>query len=184
MHTDAFPPCPVHGPILPAVPHGYIGGAIPQKCSTCELEFEGSCQRAMSQLGRFLSLDYGPCRVNGSTQPVRYENQFITSRVDVPEKCTTCRFLTYLSVYGFRCGEDAEIWGRPLKTLDWGSWHPEFIYVELPQPKITTRPLIERLWQRDLLGFLKEYRRVNPDTALSEAREDDARLLQLITEQN
>ena len=164
--------------------HMLSRGAVPNKCSDCQFLFEGECTRAMKSLGRFMALDHGTCRVSGSTDPVRFENQFLTSVVEIPRKCSNCALLQIDSIRGFTCGQDAHIWGNFPRELDWGSWHPEYFYVELPQPKMTRRALIEQLWARDLVGFLKEYRRINPDTAMSEARDDYARLLQLISGQD
>ncbi|ULH14389.1 hypothetical protein MF271_10080 [Deinococcus sp. KNUC1210] len=172
MYIDAFPACTVEGPIYPAVPFDYIAGSIPQKCSQCSMQFEGSCRRGMSLLGRFLSLDYGPCRLSGSTHPAFFEDTFIASKVEVPKKCTTCKLLRYDGIYGFRCAEDADVWGQSLKALDWGAWEPDALYVELVAPKITTKLLVKAAKDHDLVAFVKEYRRINPNVSIVEAKED------------
>ena len=77
MHKLYFPACPVEGPIEPPVPFSHFGtrGAIPSKCGSCKLEFEGGCMRYMDKLKRYMHLDYGPCGISGPTNPVIYEDQ-------------------------------------------------------------------------------------------------------------
>lgn len=173
MYHLAFPVCPVEGPIEPPVPYShFLEGAVPKKCSTCEFLFEGECTRAFEQLGRYLNLDHGFCGVPGSTDPVRYENKWMVSKVKVPRKCSTCHFLSVGDVRGFICRKDQHIWGSFPRSLDWGSWEPDGIYVELPFPKVTTRQLYLAAKKRDLVAFIQEYRRANPSTSIQEARED------------
>jgi hypothetical protein len=88
-----------------------------------------------------LHLDHGPCGIDGPTDPVVYDDEFVTSKVEVPRKCAKCVFLAIDRVYGFHCTKDADKWGDFHRGLDWGAWEPDFIYVELPQPKVTTRDL-------------------------------------------
>src|SRR5262245_26778416 len=101
MHKHYFPPCPVDGPIEPPVPYGHMGasGAVPNKCRSCPNLFEGSCLRSIKEVGRYLHLDYGPCGIPGPTDPVIYEDEFITSKVTVPRKCATCHFLKFHQIF-------------------------------------------------------------------------------------
>jgi hypothetical protein len=175
MYTKYFPACTVKGPIEPAVPFGHwvFRGAVPNKCSSCKHLFESECTRASEYIGkRYLHLDHGPCGVDGPTDPVLYEDQFMVAIVTVPRKCTECWFLKQDSIDGFHCGKDADIWGDFHRSLDWGAWAPNRIYFELPFPKITTRVLSEFAYQDDLIGFIKEHRRVNPSPSLEEAKKD------------
>jgi len=66
MHKLYFPRCPVDGPIEPPVPYNHmgIGGAIPNKCGSCDFLFEGGCTRFFDELQRYTHLDYGPCGVD------------------------------------------------------------------------------------------------------------------------
>jgi hypothetical protein len=121
---------------------------------------------------RWMHLNHGPCGVHGPTDPAYFEDDFVTAKVSVPRKCLRCRFLKHDSIYGFHCTKDADIWGDFHRSLDWGAWSPNRIYFELPFPKITTRALSEFAYQDDLIGFIKEYRRVNPDLSLEEAKKD------------
>ena len=185
MHSQYFPACPVDGPIEPVVPfaHMFSVGAVPNKCSSCRFLFEGECNRASEfngdqsiHLGSmhlgYMRLDHGPCGVNGPTDPAFYEDKFVKAEVSVPRKCTTCRFLNIDSIHGFHCGKDSEIWGDFHRGLDWGAWSPDRIDLELPAPKVTTRALSELAHQNDLIGFIKEHRRVNPGVSLEEAKTD------------
>ena len=126
MYRKVFPRCEVEGSLEP-VAFSHFGSTdhIPRKCAECENMFEGECVRAMDQVEDYLSLDYGPCRKSGLCNPVLFEDQFIKSKVFVPEKCRDCFNLKYHAVFGFRCHEDDQIWGRYGKTLDWGHWSPD-----------------------------------------------------------
>ena len=175
MHTKYFPACPVDGPIEPAVAFGHMisRGAVPNKCSSCKHLFEGECTRASENIaGRYLHLDHGPCGIDGPTDPVYYEDKFVTAKVSVPRKCLQCRFLKHDSIDGFYCSKDAEIWGDFHRGLDWGTWVPDRIYVELPFPKINTRALMDLAHENNLIAFIKEYRRVHPGLSIAEAKQD------------
>lgn len=178
MHRFYFPACPVEGPIDPPVPYSHFGsrGCIPNKCSTCDCFFEGGCTRFMAELKRYMHLDYGPCGIQGPTDPVHYEDNFITSKVEIPRKCRKCIFLFYDSIRGFECSKDKEKWGDCHRGLDWGTWHPDRVYIQLPEPKVTSKLLVDALNAGDLITFLKEYRRTNPGVPYSEAKEDFDRL--------
>lgn len=126
----------------------------------------------MGKLGRYLNLDHGFCGVPGPTDPVGYENRWMVAKVEVPRKCSTCHFLSVDDFRGFICRKDRQIWGAFPRSLDWGSWQPDAVYIELPFPKVTTRKLFLAAKDRDLIEFIKEYRRVNPGASMQEARED------------
>ncbi|ANE44161.1 hypothetical protein SU48_10700 [Deinococcus puniceus] len=75
-------------------------------------------------------------------------------------------------VRGLKCGKDTHIWGDFPRSLDWGTWHPDYIFVDLPFPKITTRLMGQTVQESDLIAFIKEYRRVNAGSSMAEAKED------------
>jgi hypothetical protein len=163
MHKSYFPRCKVPGAIVPPTPFSHLGciGAVPNKCGSCDQLFEGGCRRGMTEFGMtdYLHVDHGECAVNGPTDPVFYSSQYITSKVTVPRKCTTCRWLENDKINGFYCAKDQEIWGDFHRGLDWGAWRPDRIYIELPQPKITTPALSDCAHQNDVVAFIKEHRR-------------------------
>ena len=84
MHKFYFPSCKVNGDIEPPVPFNHMGiaGAVPNKCGSCPHLFEGGCTRYIDSVNQYLHLDFGPCKVNGPTDPVIYEDDFIKSKVD------------------------------------------------------------------------------------------------------
>jgi hypothetical protein len=174
MHSRYFPPCPVDGPIDPPVAFGHVclTGAVPAKCAQCPHLFEGECTRYIEDVGQYLHLDYGPCGINGSTDPVTFENQFVKAKVEVPRKCATCRHLAVHSIHGFHCTKDSDKWGDFHRGLDWGSWRPDFVYLQLPLPKITTRELSQHAFANDLVAFVREHRRINPGLAVEDAKND------------
>ncbi len=184
MHRFYFPPCPVDGPIDPPVPFSHMGtvGAIPNKCSGCVHSFEGSCTRFMEEVQRYMHLDFGPCGISGPTDPVIYEDQFVISKVEIPRKCAKCRFLFSHPIFGFTCRKDEEKWGQCYRGLDWGAWSPDTIYLELPQPKVTTKALVRFAREGDLASFVIEHRRINPGLSLAEARSDFARFIELLAQ--
>jgi hypothetical protein len=173
MHNKYFPVCTVNGDIEPTVPYKHmgIGGNIPNKCSKCSRLFEGECLRGIDSVGRYLNLDYGPCHINGPTDPVVYDNEFLSSKVTVPRKCTKCVFLNYKPIYGFICESDKDKWGGWHRGLDWGNWKPDSIYIELPYPKVTSRELHRAALDGNEIEFLKEYRRINPGSTFMDAKE-------------
>ena len=172
MYQRYFPKCTVNEPIEPPVAFAhFFEGAIPKKCSECNNLFEGECLRAVDKTG-YLHLDYGDCGISGPTDPVIFENRFITSKVYVPRKCSKCVFLKVDSISGFICTKDKEIWGAFARGLDWGSWSPDHIYLQLEPPKVTTRLLSELAFKNDKISFIKEYRRVNPELSMQEAVDD------------
>jgi len=134
--------------------------------------FEGSCLRYSEKVNSYLHLDHGPCSVQGPTDPVFYENNFIRSKVKVPRKCASCIYLKNDSIYGFHCTQDKEKWGDFHRSLDWGAWQPDSIYIDLPLPKVTTKKMIECVKNNNQIEFIKEYRRVNRGLDLAEAKSD------------
>lgn len=174
MHKYYFPVCPVDGPIEPPVPFGHLGvsGAVPNKCSHCPKLFEGGCTRYIEDVGHYLHLDYGDCGIPGPTDPVIYRDEFIVSEVEIPRKCSTCVYLEFDRIRGFCCRKDSAKWGELERGLDWGTWRPDTIYLELPFPKVTTRALAVHANSGDLIAFIKEYRRVNPGVSHQEAKND------------
>jgi len=174
MHHRYFPPCPVDGPIEPPVPFAHMvsNGAVPKKCSECQHLFEGECTRYMEEVKDYLHLDHGPCGVEGPTDPVVFENEFLLGKVEVPRKCSTCKYLSVSPIYGFHCTKDANKWGDFHRGLDWGSWQPDHVYLHLEPPKVTTRALSQHAFADDLVAFIKEHRRINPRTSIEEAKAD------------
>jgi len=184
MHRLYFPACPVEGPIDPPVPYGLMGmhGAIPKKCSECRHCFEGGCTRFFEEVQRYMHLDFGPCGIDGPTNPVVYEDTYVVAKVEIPRKCSRCRFLFHDSIYGFTCRKDEEKWGGCYRGLDWGAWSPDRIYIELPHPKLTTKALVDAAHSEDLIGFIGEHRRINPGLSITEAKEDYSLFRSLISQ--
>ena len=174
MHSKYFPTCPIDGPIEPPVPFAHMGsrGAVPKKCSECEHLFEGECTRHIDEVGHYLHLDHGPCGIDGPTDPVPYEDEFIKAKVEIPTKCSTCVYLAVDRIRGFHCTKDSDKWGDFHRGLDWGAWQPAYINLLLPPPRVTTKALSQHAFNNDLAAFIKEYRRINPETSIEEAKRD------------
>ncbi|MFZ6719107.1 hypothetical protein [Undibacterium sp. Ji49W] len=174
MHSFYFPSCKIEGDIEPPVPFNHMGrvGAVPNKCGSCNHLFEGGCTRYIDLVNKYLHLDYGPCKIDGPTDPVVYEDEFIEGKVEVPRKCSKCYFLKFDRIYGFICTHEEGKWGKYYRGLDWGAWEPESIYLQLPLPKVTTKILSKYVMQNDLIGFIKEYRKCNPSLSIAEAKKD------------
>jgi len=182
MYRKYFPKCPVDGPIEPPVAFGHLAsrGAVPKKCSNCQHLFEGECIRYIEEVGHYLHLDHGPCGIDGPTDPVTYEDTFITSKVEVPRKCAKCNFLAVDWIFGFHCTKDAGKWGEFHRSLDWGAWEPDCIYLTLPPPKITTKELSRSAQRNDKVAFIKEHRRINPGLSIEEANSDFAHFRRIL----
>lgn len=174
MHRRYFPSCPIDGPIEPPVPFGHMAsrGAVPKKCAECQHLFEGECTRNIQEVGHYLHLDHGPCGIDGPTDPVVYEDQFIQSKVEIPRKCSNCNYLGFHQVFGFLCRKDAGKWGDFHRGLDWGTWVPDSIDLQLALPKVSTKELCLYARQNDMMAFIREYRRINPGFTIEEARAD------------
>ncbi len=175
MQRLYFPPCPVEGPIEPPVPFGHMGttGAIPNKCGHCKLQFEGGCLRVST---RFMHLDYGPCGIHGPTDPVFIENDLVHPGVEVPRKRSSCVHFFHDHIHGLICNKDQEKWGGFPRGLDWGTWEPEWIYLDIPLPRRSSKALIGHAYKNESTPFILEHRRLNPDLPLTVAREDFAML--------
>ncbi len=174
MHKNYFPTCKVEGDIEPPVPFNHlgIGSAVPNKCGSCSHLFEGGCTRFADLVNRYLHLDHGPCGVNGPTDPVFFEDEYLQSKVEIPRKCSKCIFLKTAINRGFFCGKDEDKWGDYHRGLDWGAWEPDSIYLQLPLPKVTTKALSVYVKNENLIEFIKEYRKRNPGLSITEAKKD------------
>lgn len=182
MHRRYFPSCPVDGPIEPPVPFGHMGlhGAVPKKCSECQHLFEGDCTRYIKDIGHYLHLDYGACGVAGPMDPVIYEDNYLTSKAEIPRKCSKCAFLSVNRIHGFHCLKDKDKWGDFYRGLDWGAWEPECIYLQLPRPKVTSKKLSLFARQNDMISFIQEYRRINPGLSIKAAKTDFRHFQQIL----
>jgi hypothetical protein len=89
-------------------------------------------------------------------------------------------YLDFDRVRGFCCRKDSKKWGAFERGLDWGTWEPDNIYLELPPPKVTTKNLSVHAKSGDLIMFIKEYRRVNPGTSMEEAKSDYRRFRSIL----
>lgn len=160
--------------------HMGIVGAVPNKCGSCKNLFEGGCRRYLELTNQYLHLDYGPCLVNGPTDPVIYEDAFLKAKVEVPRKCSRCFHLKLDRTRGFYCSQDQDKWGAFPRGLDWGAWEPDSIYLQLPLPKLTTKMLSIFVKRNDIIGFISEYRKVNPGLSITEAKSDFFYLLEIL----
>ncbi|MDF1746507.1 MAG: hypothetical protein P1V19_22615, partial [Gimesia sp.] len=162
MYRKAFPKCEVTGSLEPVeFNHGGSTKHIPRKCYECSNLFEGECTRAMEQVQGYLSLDYGACRESGDCKPVLVEDDFIRSKVYVPAKCVRCRFLEYHANFGFRCHEDAELWGCYGKALDWGHWSPELPNIGLESGHQISMDLLQSVQEKNEVEAIKIFRSLN-----------------------
>ncbi len=178
MYRQAFPRCTVFGPVDP-VPYSHmlLSGAIPRKCRSCRYLFEGSCTRATVQVEGYLALDHGPCAVKGPTHPVLVESQYFVSKLHVPAKCKTCSYLNCSPSTGFFCGLDTEKWGHFPRTLDWGSWSPEFPNLGLKSGRSVTVQFLRAVKERDEAAAIRVFREEHADASFKEAREAYAELV-------
>ena len=185
MHRKYFPNCKITGPIEPPVPFSHMGtrGAVPAKCAGCNHLFEGGCTRQIDIIGDYLHLDHGPCGVDGPTDPVIYEEDYVIGKVEVPRKCAACHFLKIKTAWGFVCTKDHEKWGDLHRGLDWGTWSPDSLYLRLPPPKMTTKALSDAVFNDDLVAFIRELRRINPGLSIKEAKSDFAYLRHMVDRQ-
>ncbi|WP_146564742.1 hypothetical protein [Posidoniimonas corsicana] len=101
-----------------------------------------------------------------------YEDGFISAKVAVPRKCVSCVHLQVDNVHGFHCLKDADKWGHFHRGLDWGSWRPDHVYLQLAPPKVTTKALSDHAFTGNQLAFIKEHRRINPGLSIREAKSD------------
>lgn len=183
MYRKSFPKCTVNGPLDP-VPfsHGASEGAIPRKCSTCVNKFEGDCLRADAQMAGYLNLDYGPCGIEGSTNPIQIA-EINGAPVFVPEKCKGCGFFEEDDFRGFVCRKDADKWGDSPRSLDWGDWEPDYplvgLILKVPtrsgyyfrNTAVISREIILLIQYGEKTKALKLFRKVNEIKTSKEARE-------------
>jgi hypothetical protein len=142
--------------------------------------FEGGCARALETQPEYLHLDHGPCGIAGPTDPVAYQNRYFSAKVNIPRKCASCSYLVIDRYRGFDCGKDRSIWGEWMRGLDWGTWRPDRVYLALPPSKLTTSAMVDAVYDDDLVAFVRESRRVNPDVSIAETKRDFADLRQRI----
>ena len=142
MLKHYFPICKNDGPIYPVDEFKHMGliTVIPKKCSECMYLFEGECTRNIDEVGRYLYLDHGPCGIYGPTDPLTHVSSSTIFKIEIPRKCAKCDYLEgFFNVQGivdgFSCGKDKDIWLGFNRNLDWGSWEPDWIYIDLPHPK-------------------------------------------------
>jgi hypothetical protein len=172
MHINYFPACPVDGPIEPLVYYKYSGTFVPNKCSTCKHFFEASCNRVFAAGGNhWMELDFGPCGIDGPTDPIKFEIDLFISKVTIPRKCRQCEYLKVDLSWGFQCRK-TQFRGGTLRGLDWGSWIPDKAYLELPPGKNTSREMSESVHQNNWDLFLKEYQFYNSGLSIEEAKRD------------
>ena len=138
--------------------------------------FEGGCLRAVEQVKGYLALDHGPCPVKGDTKPLLHETKYMTSKVYVPTKCATCRYLGFSSSYGFVCEFEAERWGQSRRTLDWGTWSPEHPNLGLSTGRPVPPEMLQAVQANKEADGIKAFRDAFPDSTIREARDAFAEL--------
>ena len=136
-----------------------------------------------SSVGHYMHLDHGPCGIDGPTDPVESEDRSSGFKAEIPRKCSTCRYLSFDTIFGFHCTKDRRKWGDHHRSLDWGTWEPEYIYLQLSLPKISTKQLSVYAKQNDLMAFIKEHRRINPGLSIEEAKRDFAHFREVLERQ-
>lgn len=177
MFRTAFPRCTVPGSV-DRVPYGhFMWGAIPQKCRSCDHLFEGGCTRAIEQVQGYLALDHGPCPIKGPTNPVLVDTPYYTSKVYVPSKCQSCRYLELDRIRGFVCNYERERWGSFPQTLDWGLWNPAHPNLGLKSGRSVPVEFIQAVQNQHEAQAVKAFRSAHPDTTFREARDAYAELL-------
>jgi hypothetical protein len=195
MYGRAFPKCKIKGSYKP-VPFGHLilRGCIPKKCSKCKFLFEGGCDRASKQLTRlsgYLELDYGPCNVDGDTNPelifFELDKPLGELKIDfhkqidelhfpkiggfaIPKKCICCNFLSF-DIINPCCNFEREKWGDFPRALDWGNWSPDFPNVDLSSGKFVSIDLIETVQEGKEAEAIKIFRVINKGTSIKEARD-------------
>lgn len=176
MYRESFPKCKIKGSFEP-VKFGHMAseGSIPHKCISCSHMFEGECLRGNTSIDGFLRLDYEPCGIDGSTEPIEIEKHQENS-IFVPTKCESCSFLKKDDIRHYICSKDREIWGDFPRDLDWGNWKPDYPLIGLNQ-SIITKDLVLFLMQKEKVKALKLYRKLNQIDTIKEAREDIDKLL-------
>lgn len=170
MHHTAFPICTVSGGYKPVAYNHFGAGAVPAKCRKCDALFEGGCTRAMDLVQRYLALDHGPCGVKGPTDPVRYENEWMRSKVEVPRKCASCPHLEVNRSRGLHCDKDRDVWGNFPRGLDWGAWRPGQPDLTLASGHEITSAMVEAVRSRSKMKAFMAFRAANSGTSMLDAK--------------
>jgi len=174
MYRQAFPRCPVVGPVRPGARfrHGGYEGSVPAKCVDCEHLFEGDCTRGSAFVGTYLVLDHGPCFREGATNPVPQHSSRGSEDLSVPLKCLDCLYLRTDRILGSTCGSESETWGGFPRSLDWGTWSPKRPYAILPSPLKTNTIMVESALEDDRSAFIAAHRKANPGRAVADCIAD------------
>lgn len=176
MYHAILPRCTVIGPVDPVPYSHFLSGSVPRKCIDCPLLFEGGCRRSSNAVHAYMQLDHGACPVAGSTIPTTVENQYYTSKVLVPKKCVTCRYLELDSIRGFVCNMERKTWGAFPRSLDWSSWTPEHPEFRLDSGRSVTYAVTKAVADRNESDAVKFFREAHPSTTIREARDAFAEL--------
>ncbi len=177
MYRTVLPRCTIFGSVEPVPYCHFLSGAVPNKCQHCKYLFEGSCRRAVDQVQNYLSLDHGPCPINGKTNPILVETQYYKSKVFVPEKCCSCKHLELDRIRGFVCNFERERWGHFPRTLDWGAWTPEQPNIGLESGRSVSLEVLQAVAAKNEVHAIKAFRTSHPEVTLREARDAYSELL-------
>lgn len=189
MYRESFPKCKIEGSFKPVeFGHMVSEGAIPHKCISCSHMFEGECLRGNPSIDGFLRLDYEPCGIDGSTEPIEIEKHQENS-IFVPTKCESCSFLKKDDIRHYICSKDREVWGDFPRDLDWGNWKPDYPLIRLIRyeegkysrtylgPATITKELVLLLKTKEIVEAIYLYRKLNHIETFKEAKEDVEKLL-------
>lgn len=127
--------------------------------------FEGECLRGGD--GTYYELDYGPCPVSGSTRPVKPTNAPPGTDLRVPEKCANCSNLRFDETYKYRCAHQEEIWGGPLRALDWLGF--DILLDDFPDKLVLKFAVLEMLRDGATAEATRSLRESNPELSLADA---------------
>jgi hypothetical protein len=144
---------------------------IPKKCIECDLMFEGECRRNSDITGEYARLDYGKCKIEGITEPVSIEIDSSGYETFVPEKCEQCDHLKMDKYRGYICSFEKDIWGDFPRSLDWGSWQPNFPIIGLGANLKLTKYLIILIKNKKTAEAVKEIKRLNEGIGFKKAVE-------------
>lgn len=131
----------------------------------------------MEQIQGYLALDHGPCPIKGPTEPVLVDTPYYTSKVYVPSKCQSCRYLELDRIRGFVCNYEWERWGSFPRALDWGLWNPEHPNLGLKSGHSVPVEFIQAVQDQNEAQAIKVFRAAHPDATFREARDAYAELL-------
>lgn len=181
MYQKQFPSCKIKGNTEPQeFGHMHAKGMIPKKCSECDLMFEGECIRNSEITGEYARLDYGKCKVEGKTNPVRIEIDKNGYETFVPSKCKQCVYLKKDEISEYICSLDKNIWGDFPRSLDWGDWEPDFPIVGLGADFKLTKNLIIQIKNKKTAEAIKEIKSLNSGINLKKALESVSQLKDII----